>query len=80
MATKMKVAQLDQGAVHNAAESANNVAFDFHMCKKKFTDQNFHLTKISPVKLSPLDTTGEIGENLPLAKISRYTVEQVTAN
>ena len=26
------------------------------------------------VKLSPLGTTGEIGEILPLAKISRYTV------
>ena len=30
--------------------------------------------QISPVKFSPLDMTGEIGENLPLAKISRYTV------
>ena len=43
------------------------------MCKY-FTSQNFYPTKFSPVKFSPLELTGEIGENLPLAKISRYTV------
>ena len=43
------------------------------MCEN-FTGQNFYPTKFSPVKFSPLELTGEIGENLPLAKISRYTV------
>ena len=32
------------------------------------------MEKNSAVKFSPLGTTGEIGEILPLAKISRYTV------
>ena len=43
------------------------------MCKN-FTGQNFYPTNFSPVIFSPLVLTGEIGENLPLAKISRYTV------
>ena len=32
------------------------------------------MEKNSAVKFSPLGTTGEIGEILPLVKISRYTV------
>ena len=41
-----------------------------------FIGQIFHTIKkkISLVKISPLEPTGEIGEILPLAKISRYTV------
>ena len=56
--------------------AATGYYFDFHTCKN-FTSQNFHPIKISPVKFSPLATTGEIGENLSLAKISRYTVLMV---
>ena len=36
------------------------------------------MEKNSAVKFSPLGTTGEIGEILPLAKISRYTVIKIT--
>ena len=90
MATKMTAPPLDQGAVYvaepanNAAEPYRLRVVDselnFRSCTlpltvcKYFTSQNLYLTKFSPVKFSPLELTGEIGENLPLAKISRYTV------
>ena len=44
-----------------------------------FIGQIFHpikflIDKTSPVKISLLEPTGDIGEILPLVKISRYTV------
>ena len=77
MARTMIAVHQDQGAPGDVARLLNSVvtptptrlhvdAKCFHWVAKS--------VKISTVKFSPAEAKGEIGENFPPAKISRYTV------